>query len=217
MLENFAYLLEGSHVIILLLEFLSLLTDSRIKLQPQNSRNLICQKPYFLTQLMEEIIIHRLFCFHISTDYTTGKLILFLAGKFAITIAFTVVYVFTAELFPTELRHSMLGACSMVGRIGSIIAPQTPLLVSTLFVLFTFIRMVFSDNCKIKLSVNHTVSQDRLPFYGFIQLRVCECVLFTLSHLQYFKIPVRNILCSKIFWTNFNTLTLPFLKVKNKY
>ncbi|GFG35022.1 hypothetical protein Cfor_08504 [Coptotermes formosanus] len=64
----------------------------------------------------------------IPEDYTTGKLILFLAGKFAITIAFTVVYVFTAELFPTELRHSMLGACSMVGRIGSIIAPQTPLL-----------------------------------------------------------------------------------------
>lgn len=64
----------------------------------------------------------------IPEDYTTAKLIVFLAGKFAITIAFTVVYVFTAELFPTELRHSMLGTCSMVGRIGSIIAPQTPLL-----------------------------------------------------------------------------------------
>ena len=106
---------------------------------------------YFLTQLMEEIITHRLFYFLISTDYNTAKLIVFLAGKFAITIAFTVVYVFTAELFPTELRHSMLGTCSMVGRIGSIIAPQTPLLVSVLFLLFTLIRMVFSDYCKIKL------------------------------------------------------------------
>lgn len=64
----------------------------------------------------------------IPEDYDTAKLIVFLAGKFAITIAFTVIYVFTAELFPTELRHSMLGTCSMVGRIGSIIAPQTPLL-----------------------------------------------------------------------------------------
>jgi uncharacterized membrane protein len=86
---------------------------------------------------MEKILIHKLFYCIDSTDYDTAKLIVFLAGKFAITIAFTVIYVFTAELFPTELRHSMLGTCSMVGRIGSIIAPQTPLLVSILFLLFT--------------------------------------------------------------------------------
>ena len=106
---------------------------------------------YLFTLLMEGIITHRLFYFLISTDYTTAKLIVFLAGKFAITIAFTVVYVFTAELFPTELRHTMLGTCSMVGRIGSIIAPQTPLLVSILFLLFTLIRMVLSDDCRIML------------------------------------------------------------------
>ncbi|PNF42896.1 Organic cation transporter protein [Cryptotermes secundus] len=64
----------------------------------------------------------------VPEDYETAKLIVFLAGKFAITVAFTVIFVFTAELFPTELRHSMLGTCSMLGRIGSIIAPQTPLL-----------------------------------------------------------------------------------------
>jgi uncharacterized membrane protein len=84
-----------------------------------------------------KIVIHKLFHFVDPTDYDTAKLIVFLAGKFAITIAFTVVYVFTAELFPTELRHSMLGTCSMVGRIGSIIAPQTPLLVSITYHLFT--------------------------------------------------------------------------------
>ena len=93
---------------------------------------------------MEGIITHRLFYFLISTDYTVAKLIVFLAEKFAITIAFTVVYVFTAELFPTELRHSMLGSCSMVGHIGSIITPQTPLLVSILFLLSTLIRVVLS-------------------------------------------------------------------------
>jgi hypothetical protein len=82
------------------------------------------------------------FCFFAFTDYDTIKLIVFLAGKFAITIAFTVVYVFTAELFPTELRHTMLGTCSMVGRIGSITAPQTPLLVSILFLFFTLIKSV---------------------------------------------------------------------------
>ena len=60
------------------------------------------------------------------------QLLLFLLGKFGITISFAVVFVFTAELFPTELRHSMLGTCAMLGRIGSVIAPQTPLLVSQL-------------------------------------------------------------------------------------
>jgi hypothetical protein len=106
---------------------------------------------YLFTLLMEGIITHRLFYFLILTDYTVLKLIVFLAGKCAITIAFTGVYVFTAELFPTELRHTMLGTCSMVGRIGSIIAPQTPLLVSILVLLFTLIRMVLSDNSKIML------------------------------------------------------------------
>ena len=71
--------------------------------------------------------------------YYTGmniiQLLLFLMGKFGITISFAVVFVFTAELFPTELRHSMLGTCAMLGRIGSVIAPQTPLLVSLLNVL----------------------------------------------------------------------------------
>jgi hypothetical protein len=86
---------------------------------------------------MERIVIDKIFHFVGSTDYDTAKLIVFLAGKFAITIAFTVVYVFTAELFPTELRHTMLGTCSMVGRVGSIIAPQTPLLVSIPYLLFT--------------------------------------------------------------------------------
>lgn len=53
---------------------------------------------------------------------------LFLTGKFAITISFCVLYVYTAEIFPTNLRHSLLAICSMFGRIGLMIAPQTPLL-----------------------------------------------------------------------------------------
>lgn len=56
------------------------------------------------------------------------KLIFFLLGKFSITVAFTVVYIYTTEMFPTNLRHSLLGCCAMCGRVGSIVAPQTPLL-----------------------------------------------------------------------------------------
>uniref|UniRef100_A0A2A4K7E3 Major facilitator superfamily (MFS) profile domain-containing protein n=1 Tax=Heliothis virescens TaxID=7102 RepID=A0A2A4K7E3_HELVI len=54
--------------------------------------------------------------------------LLYLVGKVAITQAFSGIYMYTSELFPTHARHSLLGFCSMVGRIGSIVAPQMPLL-----------------------------------------------------------------------------------------
>ncbi|XP_050424536.1 organic cation transporter-like protein [Adelges cooleyi] len=57
---------------------------------------------------------------------------LYLVGKFVITVSFVILYMYTAEMFPTEIRHSLLGICSMFGRIGSMIAPQSPLL-STYF------------------------------------------------------------------------------------
>ncbi|XP_012264112.2 solute carrier family 22 member 5-like [Athalia rosae] len=55
-------------------------------------------------------------------------LIIFLSGKFCITMSYRMVYIFTTEMFPTPLRNSLLSFCSMIGRIGSMIAPQTPLL-----------------------------------------------------------------------------------------
>lgn len=60
--------------------------------------------------------------------WSFGPLLLYMAGKLCITMAFATVYVYTAELFPTTLRHSLLGICSMTGRVGSILSPQTPLL-----------------------------------------------------------------------------------------
>ncbi|XP_018362951.1 PREDICTED: organic cation transporter protein-like isoform X2 [Trachymyrmex cornetzi] len=58
-----------------------------------------------------------------------GPLFLYMIGKLCIAMAFSTTYIFTAELFPTTLRNSLLGFCSMIGRIGSILAPQTPLLI----------------------------------------------------------------------------------------
>lgn len=51
-------------------------------------------------------------------------------GKLSISMTFSSIYIYTSELFPTTARHSLLGFCSMIGRIGSIVAPQTPLLMS---------------------------------------------------------------------------------------
>ncbi|XP_075972824.1 organic cation transporter protein-like [Anticarsia gemmatalis] len=55
-----------------------------------------------------------------------APLILYLTGKYCIGMVMTSLYLFTAELYPTRHRHSFLGFSSMLGRIGSIIAPLTP-------------------------------------------------------------------------------------------
>ncbi|RZB40528.1 solute carrier family 22 member 21 [Asbolus verrucosus] len=55
-------------------------------------------------------------------------LTVFLCGKFFITMAYTTLYIYTAEMFPTKSRHSILAICSMCGRVGSLMAPQVPLL-----------------------------------------------------------------------------------------
>lgn len=68
------------------------------------------------------------------SDIHWGALIVYLIGKFGATAAFTVVYISSSEIFPTNLRNSMIGTCSMFGRIGSMISPQMPLLVSYYYI-----------------------------------------------------------------------------------
>ncbi|KAF9804400.1 hypothetical protein SFRURICE_014320 [Spodoptera frugiperda] len=53
-----------------------------------------------------------------------------LVGKMMISLIFSGIYIYTVELFPTNARHRLLGICSMTGRIGSMCAPQTPLLMA---------------------------------------------------------------------------------------
>ncbi|KAG4070582.1 hypothetical protein HA402_011969 [Bradysia odoriphaga] len=56
------------------------------------------------------------------------RLVLFFIGKCSISVSFYVLYVYTTELYPTFLRQSLMGICSAFGFIGSMLAPQTPLL-----------------------------------------------------------------------------------------
>lgn len=79
------------------------------------------------------------FCSGFLSDYPWIKLILFLIGKFAIALAFVTMYVFTAELFPTNLRHRCIGLCSMFGNVGAMVAPQTTVMVC-------FYELLFIDN-----------------------------------------------------------------------
>ncbi|CDQ89542.1 solute carrier family 22 member 5 [Oncorhynchus mykiss] len=46
-----------------------------------------------------------------------------MVGKFAFTMSFTVVYIYTAEIYPTVVRSAGVGVCSSAARIGTIAAP----------------------------------------------------------------------------------------------
>ncbi|KAK4883407.1 hypothetical protein RN001_006726 [Aquatica leii] len=98
----------------------------------------------------------------IPSDIRWLSLIVYLMGKFGISLNICVVYTITTELFPTPLRNSLLSASSMFGRIGSMVAPQIPLLKSTwdplpltLFSISSFfaciLSLLFPETMNIKL------------------------------------------------------------------
>ncbi|KAM4826851.1 organic cation/carnitine transporter 2 isoform 1-T1 [Thomomys bottae] len=49
--------------------------------------------------------------------------VLVMVGKFGITAAFSMVYVYTAELYPTVVRNMGVGVSSTASRLGSILSP----------------------------------------------------------------------------------------------
>lgn len=59
---------------------------------------------------------------------SSEQLAMFLIGKLFICMAFGIVYMYTAELFPTSIRNVIMSTCCMIGRAGAMLAPQTPLL-----------------------------------------------------------------------------------------
>lgn len=65
------------------------------------------------------------------SDITWLQVVLALAGKFGAAAAFTIVFVYTAEMFPTEIRSTAVGSSSTCARIGGILAPQVAYLALT--------------------------------------------------------------------------------------
>lgn len=75
--------------------------------------------------------------YSIVSDLTWLSITMFMAGKLMASLYFTITYIYTSELFPTYTRNSMHALCSSLGRIGSIVAPQAPLLVRNLILSVT--------------------------------------------------------------------------------
>ncbi|XP_007668009.1 solute carrier family 22 member 5-like isoform X2 [Ornithorhynchus anatinus] len=59
----------------------------------------------------------------VPADLSQLSISLVMSGKFGITAAYAMVYVYTAELYPTVVRNMGVGASSMASRFGSILSP----------------------------------------------------------------------------------------------
>lgn len=58
-----------------------------------------------------------------TPDYNWLSIVLALIGKFGASAAFGIIYVFSAELFPTVIRNNGIGLSSMIGHAGGVVAP----------------------------------------------------------------------------------------------
>ncbi|XP_074748653.1 solute carrier family 22 member 13-like isoform X2 [Strix uralensis] len=64
----------------------------------------------------------------IPEDQPVATTVLAVIGKFTATASFSTSYVYTAELFPTVIRQTGVGLCSMSARVAGIMAPLIRLL-----------------------------------------------------------------------------------------
>jgi len=55
-------------------------------------------------------------------DYEIFLMLLVVIGKSALTGVYAVMYIFTPELFPTTVRSTAMGLCSMIARVGAVSA-----------------------------------------------------------------------------------------------
>lgn len=56
-------------------------------------------------------------------DFNTLILIVALAGRFCDSSAYTILPLLTAELFPTTLRNTAMGASATMSHLGTLVSP----------------------------------------------------------------------------------------------
>ncbi|XP_030304144.1 solute carrier family 22 member 16 isoform X2 [Calypte anna] len=76
--------------------------------------------------LIPFLILSALICvliMFIPQDFNILLILANMAGKFSIGVAFGLIYLYTAELYPTIVRSLAVGSGSMMCRVGSVVAP----------------------------------------------------------------------------------------------
>ncbi|XP_026174576.1 organic cation transporter protein [Mastacembelus armatus] len=66
----------------------------------------------------------------IPSDLSVAKTVLAVIGKFGITASLAIIYIYSAEVFPTVIRQNGIGISSVCARIGGVLAPMMYLLKS---------------------------------------------------------------------------------------
>uniref|UniRef100_A0A0M3HRM4 MFS domain-containing protein n=1 Tax=Ascaris lumbricoides TaxID=6252 RepID=A0A0M3HRM4_ASCLU len=74
---------------------------------------------------------------------------LWLMGKFAISCSFMCIFVYGSEIFPTTIRNACIGLCSVIARVGGIVAPYVKLLES----ISPLLPMVFFGSVSVAAGV----------------------------------------------------------------
>ncbi|XP_073349319.1 organic cation transporter protein [Pagrus major] len=64
----------------------------------------------------------------IPSDLSVIKTVLAMIGKFGITASLSIIYIYSAEVFPTVIRQNGIGMGSMCARAGGVLAPMMHLL-----------------------------------------------------------------------------------------
>ncbi|XP_068432785.1 organic cation transporter protein [Clinocottus analis] len=64
----------------------------------------------------------------IPSELSVVKTVLAMIGKFGITASLSIIYVYSAEVFPTVIRQNGIGMSSMCARTGGVLAPMMYLL-----------------------------------------------------------------------------------------
>lgn len=57
------------------------------------------------------------------TGYDWAIVAVSMVGKFSVSAGFELIYFWSAEMYPTSLRNSMLGLNSASARVGGMVAP----------------------------------------------------------------------------------------------
>ena len=84
---------------------------------------------WFLINILKRWSFIRKTLISLFSDSSWPLILLSTIGKAGVTLAYAVVYPFTAELFPTMLRNTALSFASACSRLGSLIAPQLAMMV----------------------------------------------------------------------------------------